>query len=173
MTTLRLSLPSVLPTTPDRSANPQNIVRPIPGTMPSRGDVVSCNFPLDEYPNIPGQKARPCVVLAVLDNPDPLKRALMVVYGTSVTSGYLGPNECLVENADALARAGLHRPTKFNVSRARILPYTREYFRANRAGTTILGSFGDEENVGLTKAHGYQIEKTSRERARQGARTSH
>jgi hypothetical protein len=109
----------------------------------ARGDVVSCRFPLSETPDQPGPAARPALVLRVfLDNNDNIWKAI-VAYGTSRETRANSGFELRISNPDGLSSAGLHRQTRFTLSRMRILPIDRDFFAFSAAGTPVLGSLDD------------------------------
>ena len=167
MATLRLSKPvlasqHIVPANPAAAGREETVAQPIPGPLPVRGDVVSCRFPLAERPDEPGEKARPCVVLNAYDHENLYRRALMVAYGTSVIGGRQSRTDCVIEDASELAAAGLHRPTKFVGDRARVLPYNRRYFRANRFGSTVIGSLHEASRNALEGADAFMRALISR-----------
>ena len=109
-----------------------------------KGAVVSCFFPLSESPHDPGPVARPAlVVMTFFDRVDRIWKAVLA-YGTSqLTRANMG-FEIRMNREDSLARAGLHRPTRFTLSRMRILPLERRFFSCSETGTPVLGHIDDE-----------------------------
>lgn len=104
-----------------------------------RGTVVSCYFPLAEAPDIPGPSARPALIVSVMfDGIQRVWRAV-VAYGTSRDTKANVGYEVRVSGKPRLKKAGLHYPTRFTLSRMRILPITREFFAYSRNGSPILG----------------------------------
>ena len=108
-------------------------------TLPQSGDVVSCYYSEDETPNIPGLKARPVLILQMRRRETDGTWFALVAYGTSVNLEQLRPGELLLSSAESLSSAGLHRPTKFVFKRHRWLEFNRQWFRANRNKTCVLG----------------------------------
>ena len=104
-----------------------------------RGAVVSCHFPLAENPDCPGPSARPALIVNVfLDRADLTWKAL-VAYGTSRDTRANVGFEVRVRHPASLAAAGLHRPTRFTLSRMRVLPIDRRFFAYSRNGAPVLG----------------------------------
>jgi hypothetical protein len=107
-----------------------------------KGAVVSCYFPLTENPNEPGPVARPALVVQVFfDRIERIWKAVLA-YGTSrrtrANTGY----EVRMNREDSLIKAGLHRPTRFTLSRMRILPLDKAFFDFN-GDTPVLGYLDD------------------------------
>lgn len=95
-----------------------------------RGAVVSCFFPLSEEPDKPGPTARPALVIGVFHDRIDQQWKAIVAYGTSrktrANTGY----EVRINHPESLAMAGLARPTRFTLSRMRILPVNDAYFNS-------------------------------------------
>lgn len=110
----------------------------IRGREPRPGDVVSCWFPHDEAPDQPGMKARPCLVLRTQRDAEK-KLWIWVAYGTSQQHpAKIGDVD--ITATDSLKAAGLHRPTRFVLSRARKIPHLYAFFRANNRDSIFLGT---------------------------------
>ena len=104
-----------------------------------KGAVVSCRFPLVETPNKPGPTARPALIVRVFfDHTDNRWKAI-VAYGTSQSTRSNTGFEIRVGAPDALQQAGLHRRTRFVLSRMRILPLDDEFFSFGQNGTPVMG----------------------------------
>lgn len=106
--------------------------------VPERGDVVSCRFPLVEAPTLPGEKARPCLVLGVHQ---PAEGPMMVeiAYGTAAgTRSNIGFHFDVETDADRRA-AGVHRVTRFVLARVVLVPLASPWLAANAAGSATLG----------------------------------
>ena len=112
------------------------------GSAVTRGTVVSCRFPLNESPDSPGPTARPGLVVAVFDA-DTTERQAVVAYGTSRRSRANLGFEIRVTHPDSMTAAGLDKPTRFTLSRMRVLPVSPEYFVHSRHGTPVLGRLED------------------------------
>lgn len=118
--------------------------------VPRRGDIVSCRFPLDEQPRLPGPKARPALVLNVRYAPDLHTWLVLVAYGTSKIDARRGAgDEFTLTRPESLKPASLHQPTKFVVSRYRELPFDNDFFQFNRHQTAVLGSLAPHDRVRL------------------------
>lgn len=105
--------------------------------VPGFGDLVSCRFPLNERPNLPGPKRRPCCVIGASRQNGQLY--ISVAYCTGARVDDARDDELTITDPDTLSRAGLHRPTRIVVSRARLLPFSYTYFTPNQDGTVLLG----------------------------------
>lgn len=104
-----------------------------------RGAVVSCRFPLAEDHAKPGPSARPALVIRTFfDAMDGIWKVI-VAYGTSRSTRANAGYEIQVRKPEHLEAAGLHRPTRFTLSRMRILPLDREFFAYAASGSPILG----------------------------------
>jgi len=111
-------------------------------THVKKGAVVSCYFPLTESPNEPGPVARPALVVQVFfDRIDRGWKAVLA-YGTSRRTRANTGFEVRMNREDSLIKAGLHRPTRFTLSRMRILPLDKAFFDFN-GDTPILGYLDD------------------------------
>jgi len=119
-----------------RSSSNAKSVLPI--RAPERGDVVSCRFPLAEAPNLPGEKARPCLVLGV-HQPTDGPMMVEVAYGTAAgTRSNVGFDFDIEAEADRRA-AGVHRVTRFVLARVVWVPLASPWLAANAAGSATLG----------------------------------
>ena len=104
-----------------------------------RGKVVSCHFPLAETPDAPGPIARPALVVQVFrDRVDGIMKAV-VAYGTTRTTRANAGFEIRMNREEGLRKAGLTRPTRFTLSRMRILPLDNTFFRVASGGSPVLG----------------------------------
>lgn len=109
-----------------------------PIRAPERGDVVSCRFPFVETPTLPGEKARPCLVLGVHQ---PAEGPMMVeiAYGTAAgTRSNIGFDFDVETEADRRA-AGVHRVTRFVLARVVWVPLASPWLAADAAGSATLG----------------------------------
>lgn len=109
-----------------------------------RGAVVSCRFPLAEAENTPGPSARPALILRTFFDKGVGAWKAIVAYGTSRSSRANAGFEVRVKKPEHLAQAGLHRNTRFTMSRMRILPIDEKFFAYNQAGTPVLGYLTDD-----------------------------
>lgn len=109
-----------------------------------RGAVVSCRFPHAEDENSPGPSARPALVVRTFfDRNDQLWKAI-VAYGTSRSTRANAGFEIRLKKPEHLEPAGLHRPTRFTMSRMRILPINRDFFAFAQTGSPVLGYLSDD-----------------------------
>lgn len=96
---------------------------------PAVFDIVSCWFPERLAPREPGQKLRPGLVTAILQNQRTGERRVRVAYGTTVlkfpTRGHL---DLYIQNAADLAFFGLGRATRFDMDFLATLPWSPEFF---------------------------------------------
>jgi len=93
----------------------------------TRGAVVYCKFPLAENPDLPGPTFRPCLILRTFRDIDTGEWMCILAYGTSRTTRANIGLEIKVSEPDELVRAGLDKPTRFTLSRMRILPLRRPF----------------------------------------------
>jgi mRNA-degrading endonuclease toxin of MazEF toxin-antitoxin module len=93
---------------------------------PAPGDIVWSRFP--ERGSIHPAKARPALVLSVMDEADPLR--VRVAYGTSRRTEDVATTEVRIgpENAAAYKLSGLSRPTKFCMKNVVVLDFTALWF---------------------------------------------
>jgi len=112
---------------------------------PQLGDVVSCYFPLDEDPNRPGIKPRPCLVLGSRRSTASGRWYVQLAYGTKQNLEHIRPGELALRDRTSHRAAGLHHPTKFVFRRIRSVPFIFAYFRADHGGRVILGSLLPED----------------------------
>jgi hypothetical protein len=108
-----------------------------------KGAVVSCRFPLVESPNTPGPAARPALIVRVFHDKSDMTWKAIVAYGTSQDTRANTGYEIRISAPEALAEAGLHRKTRFVLSRMRILPINEDFFAYSQAGTPVLGYLED------------------------------
>lgn len=107
-----------------------------------RGAIVSCFFPLSEDPNQPGPTARPALVVGVFFDRIERRWNAIVAYGTSRKTRANSGFEIRINHPESLALAGLNRPTRFTLSRMRVLPLTPGYFNPG-SGSPVLGVLDD------------------------------
>lgn len=107
-----------------------------------RGAIVSCFFPLSEAPDLPGPTARPALVVGVFFDRLDRRWKVIVAYGTSRKTRANSGFEIRINHPESLALAGLNRPTRFTLSRMRVLPLTPGYFNPNGDGP-VLGVLDD------------------------------
>ncbi len=107
-----------------------------------KGAVVSCFFPLTESPDEPGPVARPALVVQVFFDRIDMRWKAVLAYGTSRRTRANTGFEVRMNREDSLKKAGLHRPTRFTLSRMRILPLEQGFFSFSE-GTPVLGYLED------------------------------
>tara|TARA_Y100000815_G_C13300283_1_gene484388 strand:+ start:508 stop:1191 length:684 start_codon:yes stop_codon:yes gene_type:complete len=109
--------------------------------IPKKGTILSCFFPMNETPDVPGPQARPALVLGTFPSPrDKEVTMIIVAYGTSrKTRSHLG-FEIKIDTPEAMTQACLHRPTRFTLNRLRILRYDTHFFDFDEAGSCEIGS---------------------------------
>jgi mRNA-degrading endonuclease toxin of MazEF toxin-antitoxin module len=91
---------------------------------PKAGDIVDCRFP--EELGTPGPKERPALVLQVEEAVGIASGCVVVVaYATSQNLGRVYPGEFVIE---ASAGTGLTKPTKFDLTNRRRLPFDKVWF---------------------------------------------
>lgn len=97
--------------------------------LPAPGDIVWCRFP--ENLGAPGSKPRPALVLGVGFS-DSEKDTVRVAYGTTKRVGekFSGEFEITPNDGVAFTLSGLSFPTKFDLKKTEVLPYTEEWFAA-------------------------------------------
>lgn len=106
------------------------------------GDIVSYRFPCaTDQDTTP--KTRPCLVLDVETING--QRYALLAYGTTATTGANRGYEIRVRSADALASAGLHKPTRFVAARRLLVPLESAGFACSAAtGAPVLGRLTGE-----------------------------
>ncbi|EPR9730551.1 type II toxin-antitoxin system PemK/MazF family toxin [Enterobacter bugandensis] len=109
--------------------------------LPIKGDIIWCYFP--ERMGKMRPKPRPVIVIGVSEK----KHEVMVIFGTSQKTNKLYPSEFLIAKSDGIEPfelSGLSHDTKFDFSKASILPFTTEFFgkapRKNNIPYPKLGS---------------------------------
>lgn len=108
-----------------------------------KGAVVSCRFPLTETPDLPGPSARPALIVRVFFDQTDAQWKAIVAYGTSRDTRSNAGFEIRIQRPEGLEQAGLHRPSRFILSRMRILPINDEFFAYSHNGSPILGFLDD------------------------------
>ena len=95
--------------------------------LPAPGDIVWCRFPQEL--GVPGPKPRPALVLGVGFS-DSEKDSVRVAYGTTkrVNEKLGGEFEITQNDGPAFELSGLSHPTKFDLRKTHVLPYTEEWF---------------------------------------------
>lgn len=107
------------------------------------GDIVSFRFPCASEDDATPPKARPCLVLDVETIGG--HHYLVLAYGTTATTGANRGYEIRVRSAEALASAGLHKPTRFVAARRLLVPLDSGGFVHSKAtGTPVLGRLTGE-----------------------------
>lgn len=107
------------------------------------GDIVSFHFPCATDDDATAPKARPCLVLDV-ENIGGQRYALLA-YGTTATTGANRGYEIRVRSAEALATAGLHKPTRFVAARRLLVPLDSGGFACCAGtGAPVLGCLTGE-----------------------------
>lgn len=105
----------------------------------SRGDVVWFRFPLAKHaPSDTGPKRRPCLVLEVFTcGQEPFAK---IAYGTSVDTKANRGKEIRVQDPDAMAVAGLDRPSRFVCARTLIVSLNHPAFElVSETGSPVIG----------------------------------
>lgn len=110
----------------------------------TRGAVVSCRFPHAESENTPGPSARPALVVRTFFDRNDNRWKAIVAYGTSRSTRANTGFEIRLRKEEHLEAAGLHRPTRFTMSRMRILPIDREFFAFAQTGSPVLGFLSED-----------------------------
>lgn len=102
-------------------------------TIPSAFDIVWCRFPYSPHLQ-PAPKARPALVRRVLRS-DAGEIAVEVAYGTSnLKLDRNLPYQLIISQRRDLEEAGLVKPTRFDLTLTKLLPWCREFFAELRAG---------------------------------------
>lgn len=105
----------------------------------SKGAIVSCFFPLAEAPDTPGPVARPALVVRVIYDRIDMTWKAVLAYGTSRRTRANMGFEIRVSREEGLKQAGLDRPTRFTLSRMRLIPIDPRFFSLDARGTPVLG----------------------------------
>lgn len=106
------------------------------------GDVVSFRFPC-ATDNDTMPKARPCLVLDIETING--QRYALLAYGTTATGGANRGYEIRVSFTEALASAGLHKPTRFVAARRLLVPLESANFACSAmTGAPVLGRLTGE-----------------------------
>jgi|SRR6516164_7364657 len=108
-------------------------------TTPNAFDIVWCCFP-DSDELKPSPKARPGLIRRVLRRDDG-KIAVEVAYGTSnLKLDRNLPHQLIISQRNDLSEAGLLKPTRFDLTLTKILPWCWEFFGELRPGDgSIIG----------------------------------
>ena len=123
--------------------------RPTFGLL-TRGAIVSCRFPLVDAPDKPGPVARPALVVHVFRDRTTGRWMVLVAYGTKQRTAANRGYEVRVSQAESLLVAGLHQPTRFILSRMRILPIGPEFFACKQDCGPVLGYLDEALQAHLT-----------------------
>jgi len=108
-----------------------------------RGAIVSCFYPLAEIPARPGPEARPALVIRVFQDHEQGRSMALVAYGTSRNSKANRGYEIRIRREESMRVAGLDRPTRFTLSRMRILPIGPDFFDYKQHCGPVLGYLDD------------------------------
>jgi hypothetical protein len=120
-------------------------------TTPNAFDIVWCRFP--DSPELkPSPKPRPGLVRRVLRNGDG-KIAVEVAYGTSnLKLDRDLRHQLIISQKNDLTEAGLSKPTRFDLTLTKILPWCREFFDELRPGDgSILGRLSAFKRLDLNE----------------------
>jgi len=99
------------------------------GYVPAAYDIVTCRYPLSELPDRPGPKLRPCLVTAVLRRPADDMIACRVAFGTtSLRITQSVGRDLIIQDAADLSLMGLASPTRFDLGRLAVLPWSLQFF---------------------------------------------
>ncbi len=111
------------------------------------GDLVAFSFPFTDR----GSKTRTCAIVHY----DHVSNELVVAYGTSNLDLRANPKYALVvQSTDALARAGLHRPTRLQIDRRiRVDLNDRRFIKDHLIETARLGSLSTDETQQLINCY--------------------
>lgn len=123
--------------------------------LPEPGDILWCRWPPREKPGVPGQAARPVLVLETSvhqrDDDGVQFGAAVVCYGTGNVED-ARPGDFLVPTRAEAASLGLHKPTRFDVGRPKRLIWCEEYFLAPdylRSRNITIGRLDEAQRLAL------------------------
>lgn len=103
-------------------------------TAPNALDIVWCRFP-ESLESRPGPKPRPGLIRRVLRDPLSGHLAVEVVFGTSnLKLNRHIPHQLVISQKRDLDEAGLVKPTRFDLTLTKILPWCHEFFTELREG---------------------------------------
>lgn len=119
------------------------------------GSIVSCRFPLDEQPDIPGPVVRPALILQVVSSPDLRRWHFLTAYGTTRFTRTGQGTDIRVSNPEHVKAAGLGRATRFNLTRLRLLPVGQAFFSYNANQTPMLGGLVASDCARMSKIMDY------------------
>ena len=105
------------------------------------GDIVSFAFPVSEPGDCSPRKARPCLVLEIVEMSG--VRCAHLAYGTSIWSRANRGLELRVSRKDDIDATGLVKPTRFVGARRLLIPLDDDGFRC-RNGSPVIGKLPEE-----------------------------
>lgn len=111
-----------------------------PGTVPPKLSIVWCAFPDHLFPERPGPKNRPALVLAAryADDPPANRFVVRVVYGTSKLKSDKRPHDFTIENYGMRLMCRLPQATRFDLDQVAWLPWARPYFEPFENETPVM-----------------------------------
>jgi hypothetical protein len=109
-----------------------------PETLPSRFDIVWCNFPHREHPTQPGPEPRPALVYHAGVNEADGHPYVFVHYGTSRNFDQLNPFQFIIGNYRDIGHCGLDCMTRFDLLRNVQLPWSAEYIAEKAPGAGLI-----------------------------------
>lgn len=111
-----------------------------PGTVPPKLSIVWCAFPDHIFPEKPGPKNRPALVLAVRHADESLTNRFVVrvVYGTSKLKSNKRPFDFTIENYGLRALCRLPQATRFDLDQVMWLPWARPFFEPLEGETPVM-----------------------------------
>ena len=93
--------------------------------LPQPADILLAQFPTHLAKDLPGPKARTCLVLFIYED----DHAVEIAYGTSQKLDKIYPGEFLISaNDPGFHLTGLRTSTKFDLNNRIIVPFTNEWF---------------------------------------------
>lgn len=108
------------------------------GTIPAPLSIVWCAFPDHIFPEKPGPKNRPALVLAVRYAADPPdgRHLVRVVYGTSKLKSDTRPYDFAICNYGTRLVCRLPQGTRFDLDQVVWLPWAEPYFQPREGDDT-------------------------------------
>src|ERR1700694_4497723 len=105
-------------------------------TLPRLFALIFCGFPEHKVPSQPSEVRHPTLVLGILRNWRLKCWALDVVFGTSnnlkmTTRAHI---DFIIQDLKAAKTCGLHRPTRFDLQRRKVIPWSTDFFSATPVG---------------------------------------